>query len=163
MLISLTIWNSECLSLAHIVKIRMNLLSFNFETEVCFPLCQESCSYIELMGNFFLIIWIAAMVHWHYWIWGIKTYSSPMKAVLGFALTSATFFDHLDFRLCPFGSHSRNQEEFTDIFIWSQKFIFLFFKKAAWILSSCEFSWLFWLQPWCTGSILFEKANSSPN
>ena len=81
-----------------------------------------------------------------------------MKAVVG-TCPCANFLDHLHFRLFNFGSHSRNQDEF----ISRRKFIFLFFEKAVRILSLCEFSWSFGLQPWCTSSILFKEAKFCPH
>ena len=38
---------------------------FYLETEVYIPILKESCSKFKLMQNF-LMIWIAAMVHWQY-------------------------------------------------------------------------------------------------
>ena len=85
-----------------------------------------------------------------------------MKAVVR-TCPCANFLNHLDFRLLIFGSHSLNQDEFTSKFFSRRKFIFLVYEKAVWILSLCEFSWSFGLQPWCTGSILFKEANFSPH
>ena len=48
----------------------------------------------------------------------------------------------------------KNQDEFTVSFSSRRKFIFLFFEEAVQIWSLCEFSWLFGLKSWCTGSIL---------
>ena len=119
-----------------------------------------------------LIIWIAAMVQWQYFIiyffiQGTKFLSPSMKSVVeNFACANS--IDHLDFRLFIFGSHSQNQDEFTVSFILRRKFIFLFFEEAARILSLCEFSWSFGLQPWCSGSILlsiflFKEPKFSPH
>ena len=78
------------------------------------------------------------------------------RQLLELALTSANFIDHLEFILFIFGSHSRNQDEFTGSFILSRKFIFLCIEKAVRILSLCDYSWPLGLQPWCTSvSILF--------
>ena len=66
-LISLTIWISDCLFLAHIVEIRLFSLSVFFETEVYLPIFWESCSKLELM-QILLIIWFAVMVHRQYFI-----------------------------------------------------------------------------------------------
>ena len=62
-----TIWISDCLSLSHIVEIRMNSLSVYFETEVHLFIFRGSCSNFEVM-RILLIIWIAVMLHWQYFI-----------------------------------------------------------------------------------------------
>ena len=85
-----------------------------------------------------------------------------MKSVVG-TCACANSLDHLDFRLFIFGSHSRNQDEFTVSFILRRKFIFLFFKKAVRILSLCEYYWPCGLQPWCTEGILFKDQISFPS
>ena len=56
------------LCVAHIAtRIRMNSLSVLFETEVHLPILRGSCSNLELM-RILLIIWIAVMVYWQYFI-----------------------------------------------------------------------------------------------
>ena len=96
-LISLTIWISDCLSLAHIVEIRMDSLSVlfqdgssssNFSRKVF-----EFCAYTNILDN-----WIAAMVHWQYFVG---------------TCSCANSLDHLDFMLYIVGSHSRNKYEFS--------------------------------------------------
>ena len=59
--------------------------------------------------------------------------SPPMKAVVRTCACTISL-DHLDFRLFMFGSHSRNQDQFTVSFISRQKFTFLFFDEAVRIL-----------------------------
>ena len=60
-----------------------------------------------------------------------KQISFPsMKAVFTYC-ACAISLDHLDFRLFMFGSHSRNQDEFTVSFISRRKFIVLFFEEAV--------------------------------
>ena len=108
-----------------------------------------------------LIIWIAGMVHRQYFFYGSKFRSPSMKAVVRTCLI-ANFLNHLDFRFFIFSSNSPNQDEFTFKFIARRKFIFLVFEKAARILSFCEFSWSFGLQPWCTGSSYFRSPISLP-
>ena len=59
---------SDCICLAHIVEIRMNSLSVLFpETEIHLPIFRGSCSNLELM-RILLIVWIAVMVYWQYFI-----------------------------------------------------------------------------------------------
>ena len=96
--------------------------------EVYLPFLKESCAHFKLMRNF-LIFWIAAMLHWQYFIKGSNFLSHHLRQLLELALTSANFIDHLDFRMFIFGSHSRNQDEFTVSFISRRKFIFLFSRK----------------------------------
>ena len=77
------------------------------------------------------INWVAVMVYWQYFIIfcfisGSKFLSPSMKAFVRIC-ACAVSLDHLDFRLFMFGSHGRNQDEFTVSFISRQKFIFLFF------------------------------------
>ena len=103
------------------------------------------------------------MVHWQYLFQEANFFPHQWRQLLDLALTSAIYWDHLDFRLFFFGSYSRNQDEFIVIFILRRKFIFLFFENTVRILSLCEFSWSFGLQPWCTGSILFKEAKFSPH
>jgi len=102
------------------------------------------------------------MLYWQYFYWR-EQISLPINEGSCWNLPCANFLDHLDFRLYIFGSHSRNQDEFTVSFMLRRKFIFLFQKEAVQILNSCKISWSFGLQPWCTSSILFKEANLSPH
>ena len=69
-----------------------------------------------------------------------KQISLPMmKAVVG-TCTCANSLDHLDYGLFIFGSHSRNQDEFTISFISRLKFIVSIFRGKCSNLRVCEFS-----------------------
>ena len=57
----LTIWISDVLCLAHIIKIRMNSLSISFQDERSSSYFQGSCSNLELM-RILLIICIAVIL-----------------------------------------------------------------------------------------------------
>jgi len=125
----LTIWNSYCLSLAHIVEIRMNSLAVLFWA-------GSSSSYVSRK---LLTIRIAALVHqWQHFILGSNFLSHQWRKLLELALTSANFLDHLNYRLFVFGSHSR-----TINFAARRRFIFLFFEKAVRNWSLCKFSYHF--------------------
>ena len=128
---------------------------FYFETEVHLSIFQGSCSNLELMW-ILLIIWIAV---WQYFI--IKNLFqeanfSPhqWRQLLELALVLILLTIWISDCLCLTHIATRNQDEFTLSFILRRKFILLFFEKAVRIWSLCEFSWLFGLQSWYTGSIL---------
>ena len=132
--ISLSICISDHLSLAHIVEIRMNSLSVLFWDRSSSFYVSKSCLNFELM-QILLIIWIAVIVHRQYLLNGAIFSPHPLRQ---FVVTCpcANVFDHLNFRLFIFGSHSWMQDEFTVSFTSRRKFILLFFKKCVWILSS---------------------------
>ena len=142
----LTIWISDCLCLTHIVEIWKHSLSVSFfgEAVQIWSLCVFS-------GSFGLQSWSNA----HYFTINVyfrkKSYLPSMKLVVR-TWACAISLCHLHFRLLMFGSHSQNQHAFTVSFISRRKFIFLFFNKAVRLLSLCEYSWSFGLQPWCTGN-----------
>ena len=90
---------------------------------------HSDCSHGEL-ALFYNLIFIS----------GCKFLSLSMKAVVG-TCSCVISLDHFDLRLFMFGSHSRNQNEFTVSFISRKEFNFLFFEKAVRIWGSlCEFS-----------------------
>ena len=100
--------------------------------EAHLPIFQGRCSNFELM-RILLILWIAVMVQWQYFIiyffiQGTKFLYPSMKAVVG-TCPCPHSLDHLDFRLFICGSHNQNQDEFTVRFISRWKFIFLFLRK----------------------------------
>ena len=100
---------------------------FFFETEVHLPVFRANYSNLEIMW-ILLIIWIAVMVPWQYFI--IKfvfqeaNFSPSVKAVVGTCLCAISL-DHRDFRLFMFGIYSRNQDEIFVSFILRWKFIIL--------------------------------------
>ena len=100
--ILLTICISDCLSLAHIGKIRMNSLSVLFRDGKSSSYFLRELFEFELM-RILLILWSAAMVQWQYFIMyffiqGTKFLSPSMKAVFG-TCPCPHSLDHLDFRL----------------------------------------------------------------
>ena len=136
-LISLTIWISDCLSLAHIVEIRMNLLSvlFGDRSSTSYFVRKLFEFWAHANSFYYLDCSHAALAIFRE---GSKFLSPSMKAIVG-TCPCANFLDHLDFILIIFGSHCWIQDEFTVSVISWQKFIFLFFKKCVQILSSCDF------------------------
>ena len=72
-----------------------------------------------------LIIWIAVMVYWQYFIMNFlfqeANFSSNhwRQSLTIVTCACAIYLHHFDFRLFIFGSHSRNQDEFTVSFISS--------------------------------------------
>ena len=102
----LAIWISDCLCLAHIVKISMHLLSVSFQD-------GSSSSYF-LMKLFQFWAYVNSLDHLNcslavlkifFFISG-RTFLSPsIKAVVG-TCSRANSLYHLDFRLFMFGSHS---------------------------------------------------------
>ena len=120
-----------------------------FELEVHLPYFRGSCLSLELV-RMLLIIWIAIMVYWQYFIIffisGSKFLSHNWRELL--ALAFFFFSWPFEFQIV------RNWDEFTEIFILRRTFMFLIFEEAAWVWSLCECSWSFELQSWCTGSIL---------
>ena len=101
------------------------------EMDVHPPIFRGSCSNFELM-QFFLdhLDCSLAVIYNKIIISGSKFLSPSMKAVVR-TCTCAISLDHLDFRMFMFGSHSRNQDEFTVGFFSKPKFIFLFCKEAV--------------------------------
>ena len=105
---------------------------------------------------------VLALLCNNFFISGSKCLSHQWRQLLELTLVLFLSSIWISDCLCLARIATRNQDEFTVSFILRRKFIFLFFEEAVRILSLCEFSWSFGLQPWCTGSILFKEANFSP-
>ena len=106
----LTIWISDCICLAHIIEISMHSLSGSFETKGHLPIYWGSCSNLELI-RFLLIIWIAVIVYWQYFIIMLyfrKQISLPsMKAVVRTSVCAVSL-DYLDFRFYDWVTSSKS-------------------------------------------------------
>ena len=129
---------------------------FYFETEVHLPIFWGSCSNLELM-QILLIIWIAVMVYWQYFIikflfQGANFSPHQRKQLLELELVLFLLTIFISDCVCLAHIVTRNQDELTVSFISRWKLIFLFYEEAFWNWSLCEFFWSFGLESWCTGS-----------
>ena len=113
-LILLTIWILDSLSLAHMVQIRMNSLSVLFwDRSLSSYFFNKLFEFWAYVNSFYHLDWshsAQALFCSNFFISGSIFPSPSMKAVVG-TYPCAYSLDHLDFIFFIYGSHGWNQVE----------------------------------------------------
>ena len=113
--ISLDHLDFRLLCMAHIVEIRMNLLSVSFQNGSSY-LCWKLLEFWAYANSLDHLDCSLAAFYNKISISGIKFLSQSIMAVVRTCECTISL-GHFDFRMYMFGSHSRNQDEFTLSFI----------------------------------------------
>jgi hypothetical protein len=155
-------WISDCFTLAHIVEIRIDSLSllfrdggssyFFFRKLFEFWAYANSLDHLDCSHRASAVFYLGKQISLP--INEGSCWNLPLQVLISLTIWISD---------CLSLAHIVEIMMSSLSVLFRDKFIFWFFEKAVQVLSLCEYSWPFGLQPWCTGSILFKEANFSPH